>query len=256
MSKKEQDEQVPPKGIYLLPNLFTTGSLFAGFYAIVAAMKGLFDTAAIAIFVAMILDALDGRVARLTNTQSEFGAEYDSLSDMVAFGVAPALVVYSYATMHLGKLGWLAAFLYTAGVGLRLARFNSQLGSMDKRYFIGLPCPSAAAMIAGTIWIAHMYELTGTYIDIAFAVMSLALGVLMVSNVRYLSFKDVDFKKHVGFGVVIVIVLAYVAISISPAQVLLGIFVIYVLSGPLMALWRLRKPNRKKTVEKSSDKAK
>src|SRR5580698_8220938 len=147
------------RGIYLLPNLFTTAALFAGFYAVMAAMKGYFDSAAIAIFVAMILDSLDGRVARMTNTQTAFGAQYDSLSDMVAFGVAPALIVYSWSLFSLGKLGWLIAFLYTAGTALRLARFNTQSHDTDKRYFQGLPSPAAAGVIAGLVWLGNTYEL-------------------------------------------------------------------------------------------------
>src|SRR5690606_13859745 len=150
--------KVRHKGVYLLPNLFTTASLFSGFYAIVAAMNGLFDNAAIAIFVSMVLDGLDGRVARLTNTQSRFGEEYDSLADMVAFGVAPALVAFTWILSTLGKFGWIAAFIYLAGAALRLARFNTQIGSVDKRYFVGLPSPSAAAVVAGTVWSLHVLD--------------------------------------------------------------------------------------------------
>src|SRR5574340_1651268 len=187
------------RGIYLLPNLFTTAALFAGFYAIVQAMNGRFDHAAIAIFIAMVLDGLDGRVARLTRTQSAFGAEYDSLSDMVSFGVAPALVMYVWALKGMGKLGWLAAFVYCAGAALRLARFNTQLEVADKRFFQGLPSPAAAALIAGLIWVMHDYQVRGSEIRwIAWGVTVFA-GLTMVSSLRYYSGKDINLRKSVPF---------------------------------------------------------
>src|SRR5579862_256231 len=179
------------RGIYLLPNLLTTAALFAGFYAIVAAMKGNFETAAIAIFVAMIADGLDGRVARLTHTQTAFGAQYDSLSDMAAFGIAPSLVVFSWSLFSLGKLGWLAAFLYTAATALRLARFNTQV--IDKRYFQGLPSPSAAGIIASMVWMGSSYEVEGYAMAIPVAVLSIIVSGLMISTTRYYSFKNIDF---------------------------------------------------------------
>ncbi len=182
-------EKKRPRGIYLLPNLFTTGCLFAGFYAIVASMNGRFEAAAIAIFIAMIMDGLDGRVARMTNTQSEFGAEYDSLADMVSFGLAPSLVMFQWALSDLGKLGWLAAFVYTAGTALRLARFNTQVGIADKRYFQGLPSPAAAAVITGLVWVGHDYQVEGQSIAVLALLLTVTIGVLMVSNVRYNSFK-------------------------------------------------------------------
>lgn len=229
------------RGIYLLPNLFTTGCLFAGFYAIVSAMNGRFEAAAIAIFVAMVMDGLDGRVARLTNTQSAFGAEYDSLADMVSFGLAPALVIYVWALSNLGKLGWLAAFVYTAGTALRLARFNTQVGGADKRYFQGLASPAAAAVVAGLVWVGHDYMVDGRNVSyLAFGV-TLAMGLLMVSNVRYRSFKDLDLKGRVPFVAILLVVLVFVLISIDPPQILFGIFALYALSGPVMTLISLRR---------------
>ncbi|MEJ2417493.1 MAG: CDP-diacylglycerol--serine O-phosphatidyltransferase, partial [Exilibacterium sp.] len=189
----ENGKKVRRRGIYLLPNLFTTGALFSGFYAVIAGMHGNFEAAAIAIFVAMVLDGLDGRVARLTNTTSAFGVQYDSLSDMVSFGLAPALVMFSWALAPLGKLGWAAAFAYAACAALRLARFNTQVGVVDKRYFIGLASPAAAAVLAAIVWSGHdaqiSYELA-----VLVAFITVLAGALMVSNVRYYSFKGVDFK--------------------------------------------------------------
>ncbi len=223
------------RGIYLLPNLFTTASLFSGFYAIVAGMNGHFENAAIAIFISMILDGLDGRVARMTNTQSAFGAEYDSLVDMVAFGVAPALVAFSMNLQTLGNVGWIATFIYVAGAALRLARFNTQIEEVDKRYFIGLPSPSAAAIVAGFVWIAHDYEQGGWLTLLTMLVVAFA-GVLMVSNVKYHSFKEFDMKKRVPFTTVLIIVLVFAVIALEPAFVLWCVFLLYTLSGPVNAL--------------------
>lgn len=225
------------KGIYLLPNLFTTSGLFAGFYAIVAAQRGQFEYAAIAIFIAMIMDGLDGRVARLTNTQSAFGAEYDSLADIVSFGIAPSLVAYSWGLSSLGKPGWLVAFFYAAATALRLARFNSRLHVQDKRFFQGLPCPSAAGLIAAMIWVAHDYGVPGHKLWIFAAVVTLITGALMVSTIRYYSFKDIDLKGHVPFVAVLAVLLIFVCVSIYPPLVLLGGFGLYVLSGPFVSLW-------------------
>jgi CDP-diacylglycerol---serine O-phosphatidyltransferase len=224
------------RGIYLLPNLFTTGSLFAGFYAIVAAMRGDFDHAAIAIYIAMILDTLDGRVARMTNTQSAFGAEYDSLSDIVSFGVAPALVVYSWGLSSLGKLGWLAAFFYTAATALRLARFNTNLAIQDKRFFQGLPCPSAAGLVAGMVWVAHEYGVPGQRLWVLAAIVTGISALLMVSNVRFYSFKELDLKGKVPFVAVLAVLGGFLFISIDPPQMLVTIFGLYVLSGPVMTI--------------------
>ncbi len=226
------------RGIYLLPNLFTTGALFSGFYAIVTSMNGDFVNAAVAIFVAMILDGLDGRVARLTNTQSDFGAEYDSLADMVSFGVAPALVAFSWALQDLGKVGWVAAFVYVAGAALRLARFNTQLSQADKNYFTGLASPASAAIVAGTVWVFVETGVQGADVAWLMTLMVPVVGLLMVSNFRYHSFKGFDLKGKVPFMALLVIVLAFVIVSIDPAKVLLGVFMLYALSGPVDFAWR------------------
>lgn len=235
------DAKLRRRGIYLLPNLFTTGALFAGFYSVVQAMNGRFEHAAVAIFIAMVLDGLDGRVARLTRTQSAFGAEYDSLSDMVSFGVAPALVMYVWALKGMGKLGWIAAFVYCAGAALRLARFNTQLEVADKRFFQGLPSPAAAALLAGMVWVMHDYEIRGTDIRwLAWAVTVFA-GLTMVSNLRYYSGKDINLRRSVPFVAVLLVVLAFVLISIDPPQVLFAVFAGYALSAYGMWLWHWRK---------------
>ncbi|MBC7415904.1 MAG: CDP-diacylglycerol--serine O-phosphatidyltransferase [Herminiimonas sp.] len=229
------------RGIYLLPNAFTTAALFCGFYAIVMAMNLKFDHASIAIFAAMVLDGIDGRVARLTNTQSEFGAQYDSLSDMVSFGVAPALVVYAWSLRGLGKLGWLAAFVYCAGAALRLARFNTNIEVVDKRYFQGLPSPAAAALVAGFIWLMDDLRFAGADLSWAAWIITLYAGLTMVTNVPFYSFKQVNFRKSVPFIAVFLIVLAFVAISSDPPKVLFGLFVVYGLSGYGVFFWRLLK---------------
>ena len=234
------------RGIYLLPNAFTTLGLFAGFYAIVAAMEGFFDMAAIAIFVAMVADALDGRVARLTNTQTAFGAEYDSLSDMVSFGVAPALVLYSWSLHSLGKLGWLAAFVYTAAGALRLARFNTQISTADKRYFQGLAIPAAAGLIASIIWVGKEYGINGVSVSWLVALLTILVAVLMISNIRYHSFKQLDLKGKVPFISIVVLVLIFVGISLDPPQVLFLIFFLYAISGPVLTLHNLRKTRKKR----------
>lgn len=246
-TRLEQPEKLSQRGIYLLPNLLTTAALFAGFYSIVAAMKGLFDTAAIAIFVAMVADGLDGRVARLTNTQSPFGAQYDSLSDMVAFGIAPALVIYSWSLSHLGKLGWLAAFLYAAATALRLARFNTQ--ASDKRYFQGLPSPSAAGIIASIVWMGFNYEVEGQAFAFPIALLTIIVASLMVSTIRYTSFKSIDFKGKVPFITVVIAVFIIAGIALEPPEILFGVFFIYIASGPILTLWQLRKMRRQRKLE-------
>lgn len=229
------------RGIYLLPNAFTTGALFCGFYAIVMAMNQRFDHACWAIFIAMVLDGLDGRIARLTNTQSEFGAQYDSLSDMVSFGAAPALVIYEWSLRGLGKLGWIAAFVYCAGAALRLARFNTNIQVVDKRFFQGLPSPAAAALVAG--FILMMTDLDVPGIDLTWVSWTIALfaGLTMVTNVPFYSFKDVNFRKSVPFIVVFLIALAFALVSIDPPKVLWPLFVVYGLSGYAVFGWRLAK---------------
>ncbi|WP_444892750.1 CDP-diacylglycerol--serine O-phosphatidyltransferase [Microbulbifer sp. TRSA001] len=229
-------KRVRARGIYLLPNLVTTGALFSGFYAIVAGMSGHFESAAIAIFVAMVLDGLDGRVARLTDTQSAFGVQYDSLSDMVSFGLAPALVVFSWALGNLGKFGWAIAFLYAACAALRLARFNTQVDTVDKGVFIGLASPTAAAIVASMVWAGHNAEV-GPGLAIVAALVTAVSGLLMVSNFRYSSFKGLDFKGRVPFVMMLAVILVFSLIAIDPAGVLLTLAVLYTLSGPAMWLW-------------------
>jgi len=224
------------RGIYLLPNLFTTGALFAGFYAITSAMGGRFETAVVAIFVAMILDGLDGRVARLTNTQSEFGAQYDSLSDMVSFAAAPALVMYLWAFSSLGKLGLFAAFVHMAGGALRLARFNTQLETADKRYFQGLPSPAAAAILAGFIWICIEYNYDMEVFRFFALALTISTGLLMVSNFRYSSFKEIDLKGRVPFFVAIAVMLAIAFVMAQPQTMLFLLFLGYAISGPVVTL--------------------
>ncbi len=232
------------RGIYLLPNLFTTAALFAGFYAIVQAMNGRFDQSAVAIFVAMVLDGLDGRVARLTKTQSAFGAEYDSLSDMVSFGAAPALVVYEWSLRSMGKLGWIAAFIYVAGAALRLARFNTMLEVADKRYFQGLPSPSAAALVDGFVWIIDDYAIDPETVRWAAWAVTLFAGLTMVSNLKYYSFKTINLRRSVPFAVVILIVLFIVLISYQPSVVPFAGFVVYAISGFVWSAWLALKRRR------------
>lgn len=230
------------RGIYLLPNLLTTAALFAGFYAIVQAMTGRFEHAAVAIFVAMVFDGLDGRVARLTRTQSAFGAEYDSLSDMVSFGAAPALIVFEWAMKGMGKWGWIAAFVYCAGAALRLTRFNTNIGVVDKRYFQGLPSPAAAALVAGFVWIVNDLNIPGEEVRWYAFALALFCGITMVSTLRYWSGKDINLRRSVPFMVLPVIVLGYVLVSSYPPGVLFGLFLCYALSGYIMAAvqWRRR----------------
>ena len=223
------------KGIYILPNLFTLAGLFGGFYAVVMAMNGRFDQAAIGVFCAMVLDSLDGRVARMTNTQSAFGEQMDSLADMVSFGAAPALIVYEWALRGLGKLGWLAAFVYCAGAALRLARFNTNIGVVDKRFFQGLPSPAAAALVTGLIWVMDDMGYKGVR-DIAWLTwtafaLTLFAGLTMVTNVPFYSFKDVNFKRSVPFIVIVAIALGIAVITYHPPLVLFGVFIVYGLSG-------------------------
>lgn len=233
------------RGIYLLPNLFTTAALFSGFYAIISAMNGHFEKAAVAIFIAMVLDGLDGRVARMTNTQSAFGAEYDSLSDMVSFGMAPSLVAFTWALQDLGKVGWAAAFVYAAGAALRLARFNTQLAVADKNYFTGLASPSAAALVAGTVWMFSDMGISGSDVSWLMAVLVPAAGLLMVSNIKYHSFKGLDLRGKVPFVAVLAVVMVFVVVSIDPAKVLLLVFLAYALSGPVwFFMSRMRKARR------------
>jgi CDP-diacylglycerol--serine O-phosphatidyltransferase len=244
----ENGRTVRRQGIYLLPNLFTTGALFAGFYAVIAAMRGNFEAAAIAIFFALVFDGLDGRIARLTNTSSKFGAEYDSLSDMVSFGVAPALVMFSWALGGLGKFGWSAAFIYVACAALRLARFNTQIDDTDKNYFTGLASPAAACIIASMVWVCHDLGLVGENLPhelaIIVGILTATVGFLMVANFPYYSFKGIDFRGRVPFVVIFLVVLGFGLVTVDPPSIFLMTFLAYAASGPILAIHRWRKKSR------------
>jgi CDP-diacylglycerol--serine O-phosphatidyltransferase len=232
-----EKNRIRRRGIYLLPNLFTTAALFMGFFAIVQAMNLNFDQAAAAIFVAMVLDGLDGRVARLTKTQSAFGAEYDSLADVISFGAAPALVIYEWTLRGMGKLGWIAAFVYVAGAALRLARFNTLLEVADKRWFQGMPSPAAAALVAGFVFVMDDYGIDPDGVRwIAFAV-TLFAGLTMVSNFKFYSFKTINLRRSYPFLAIFLIVLFFALLSYQPATVLFGMFVVYAISGYAVSAW-------------------
>ena len=249
------------KGIYILPNLFTLAALFGGFYAVVMAMNGRFDLAAVGVFCAMVLDSLDGRVARMTNTHSAFGEQMDSLSDMVSFGAAPALIAYEWALRGLGRWGWIAAFVYCACAALRLARFNVNTGVVDKRFFQGLPSPAAAALVAGFIWLMTEIGVRGEdlewlswkQITWTMFVVTLYSGLTMVTNVPFYSFKDVQMKKSVPFVVIVLIALVIAIINIHPPIVLFSVFVIYGLSGYAVYGWRRAKGQQTSLISTSTD---
>jgi len=248
MNKKAVQPGVSRKqrGIYLLPNLLTTAALFAGFYAIIAAMKGYYEAGSIAIFVAMIADGLDGRVARLTHTQSNFGAQYDSLSDMSAFGTAPAILLFSWSLHAWGKVGWLLAFLFTAATALRLARFNTQ--QIDKKHFQGLPSPAAAGVIASGVWLMDGFGLNPLSLLIPSSILAFLVASLMVSTIRYTSFKDIDFKGRVPFFTIVVTVVVLAAIALNPPEMLFLLFFGYMLSGPIMTLITIRKIRKQRRL--------
>jgi CDP-diacylglycerol--serine O-phosphatidyltransferase len=254
-------EQAPRrrrKGIYVLPNLFTLAALFGGFYAVVMAMNGRFDQAAIGVFCAMVLDSLDGRVARMTNTQSAFGEQMDSLSDMVSFGAAPALIVYEWALKGLGKLGWAAAFIYCACAALRLARFNTNIGVVDKRFFQGLPSPAGAALVAGFIWIMDDAGFKEGIRDIPWLVwttfgLTLFSGLTMVTNVPFYSFKDFGLKRSVPFVVIVAIALGLALINLHVPGMLFGLFILYGLSGYGMYIYRRMKGTPVSMIATSTD---
>ena len=245
------------KGLYILPNLFTLAALFGGFYAVVMAMNGRFEQAAIGIFCAMVLDSLDGRVARMTNTQSTFGEQMDSLSDMVSFGAAPALVMYEWALRGLGRWGWLAAFVYCACAALRLARFNTNIGVVDKRFFQGLPSPAAAALVMGFVWLMDDVGFKGfregPWLAWAAFVVTLYAGLTMVTNVPFYSFKDISFKRSVPFIVIVAIALAIAVINIHPPTVLFSLFCIYGMSGYGVYVWRRMKGRPVSVIATSMD---
>ncbi|WP_369742581.1 CDP-diacylglycerol--serine O-phosphatidyltransferase [Pseudidiomarina sp. PP-1MA] len=252
-NKPDTANTAKARGIYLLPNLLTTAGLFSGFFAIVASMNNMFESAAVAVFIAMVFDGLDGRVARMTNTESAFGAEYDSMADIVSFGMAPALVMYNWALSDLGKLGWLAAFIFVAGGALRLARFNTNLGTADKRYFQGLAIPSAAAIVSGLVWVGSKYEIDPTSINYLAAFITIAAGLLMVSNFRYHSFKDVDWRGRVSFIAILAIVLAFVVVATEPSLVLFSIFMLYAISGPITTFRTVKNIKLEHVVGDSDD---
>ncbi|MFW0073062.1 MAG: CDP-diacylglycerol--serine O-phosphatidyltransferase [Coxiella-like endosymbiont] len=226
-------------GIYLLPNLFTISAMFSGFYAIVAAIKGHYEMSAIAIFVALIMDGLDGRIARLLHAQSEFGVQLDSLSDMVSFGITPALVMYTWSLNVVGKLGWLTAFIYTACTALRLARFNVQVKKVDRLYFQGLPTPSAAALVASIVLLCNAYHIAGEAIAFPLLIAAVFLGLLKVSTIRYRSFKDFNLYNRIPFVVILSVILILALVSFDPPDTLLFLCFIYVISGPITTLWSL-----------------
>jgi CDP-diacylglycerol--serine O-phosphatidyltransferase len=252
------DDLPPPrrKGIYILPNLFTLAALFGGFYAIVMAMNGKFEQAAVGVFCAMVLDSLDGRVARMTNTTSAFGEQMDSLSDMVSFGAAPALIVYEWALKDLGKPGWIAAFVYCSGAALRLARFNTNIGVVDKRFFQGLPSPAGAALVMGLIWVVTDLGETARSLPgmiwLAFG-FTLYAGLTMVTNIPFYSFKEVNFRKTVPFIAIVAIALGIAVITIHPPIVLFGIFVLYGLSGYGVFVWKKAKGKPVSVISTSTD---
>ncbi|RLA24727.1 MAG: CDP-diacylglycerol--serine O-phosphatidyltransferase [Gammaproteobacteria bacterium] len=235
------------RGIYLLPNLFTTAALFSGFYAIASAISGQFEKAAILVFVSLVLDGLDGRVARLTNTQSDFGAEYDSMADMISFGAAPAIVMYLWSLSSLGQAGLIGAFVHLAGGALRLARFNTQLATQDKSYFQGLPSPAAASILAGLVWISEKYEYGVEALPWLVLLMTVATGLLMVSNFRYYSFKDINLRGKVPFVVMIGVMLGFAVTLSNPATVLFLFFFGYALSGPIVTMVLLRRKRQERS---------
>lgn len=237
----ENGEQVQHKGIFLLPNLFTTAALFSGFYAIIAGINGDFAAAGLAIFFGQILDGLDGRIARLTNSQSKFGEEYDSLSDMVTFGVAPAVIMFMWCLSALGKLGWSIAFLYVACAALRLARFNAQADVADKRFFTGLASPPAAMLMVATVWLATEFGVVGQELSrplqLLFAGQTALVGLMMVVNVPYHSFKEVDFRSRVPFVAMFAVMLGFAVVAMDPPTVIFLLALIYALSGPVGYVW-------------------
>ncbi len=241
------------KGIYILPNLFTLAALFGGFYAIVMAMNGRFDQAAIGVFCAMVLDSLDGRVARMTNTQSAFGEQMDSLSDMVSFGAAPALIAYVWALTSLGRWGWIGAFVYCACAALRLARFNVNTAVVDKRFFQGLPSPAAAALVAGFIWLMTEADISGQDVRWITFALTLYAGLTMVTNVPFYSFKDIQMKRSVPFVVIVLIALGIAVINIHPPTVIFGLFVLYGLSGYVLYGWRKAKGLQTSVISTSTE---
>lgn len=252
----ENDQEAPVaaehnsrRGVYLIPNLLTTSALFAGFYAIISSINGHFVDACVAIFVAQLLDGADGRVARMTHTQSEFGAQYDSMSDVMAFGLAPALLAFQWSLSSLGQAGWVAAFVYVAGAALRLARFNVQIGKIDKKYFVGLASPAGAAVIWATIWSMEEFGISGQDMSWLMVILVPLVGVMMVSPVRYFSFKDISSQRRIPFFALLAIVLVFALIALDPARVLFGFAITYAVHGPVLELFRYVKKRRQGTSD-------
>jgi CDP-diacylglycerol--serine O-phosphatidyltransferase len=245
------NEQNHRRGVYLIPNLLTTSALFAGFYSIIASINGDFVKASIAIFIAQLLDGADGRVARMTHTQSEFGAQYDSMSDLMAFGLAPALLAFQWSLSGLGQAGWVAAFIFVAGAALRLARFNVQIGKVDKKYFVGLASPAGAGVIWATVWSLEDFGISGSEVSWLMVVLVPLIGAMMLSPIRYFSFKDISGQRRVPFFVLLAIVLVFALIALDPPRVLLGFALAYALHGPIMELIRWVKKKKKAELTES-----
>ena len=250
MANLPSEQKNRSRGIYLLPNLFTTAALLAGFYSVILAYNGEYKSSAIAILVAMVLDGLDGRVARMTNTATAFGAEYDSMADMVSFGVAPAFLLYTWSLSELseavfGQLNWVVAFVYAGCCGLRLARFNVAVGTADKRFFQGLACPAAAAVMASYVWVMSGFGVQGGEVVLLSVIITLFCGVAMVSTLTYYSFKDIGSDRKIPFVMLLALLLLFVITAVDPPKMLLIASVAYALSGPVYFVFRrLRKRNR------------
>ena len=243
-------DTVHRRGIYLIPNLLTTSALFAGFYSLIASMEGDFQKACVAIFVAQLLDGADGRVARMTHTQSEFGAQYDSMSDIIAFGLAPAILAFQWSLSGLHKVGWIAAFIFVAGAALRLARFNVQIGKVDKKYFVGLASPAGAAVIWASIWSMLEFGISGEQVPYLMALLVPLVGILMVSPIRYFSFKDISAQRRIPFFALLAIVLGLSLVALDPARVLFCMAFTYAISGPVTELvQRVRQRKKRGTSE-------
>ena len=253
MSATRIPSKKPLPGIFLLPNLFTTAALMAGFYALVTSMDGRFETAVVAVLIALVLDGADGRIARLTNTQSTFGAEYDSLADAISFGVAPALIAYQWALIELDKFGWLVAFIYVAAVTLRLARFNNQIGTADKSYFQGLPCPAAAALVVTLIWFFIDHGFTNVDRMTTMLIAMVVTAGLMVSNIRFYSFKRLNLRERIPFATLLVIVLLFVFVFSDPPMTLFLLFAGYALSGPMLTLLSIRRRRAERRFSQQAD---
>ncbi len=246
VESESNGDSLQRRGVYLIPNLLTTSALFAGFYSIISSMNGDFEKACIAIFIAQLLDGADGRVARMTHTQSEFGAQYDSMSDIIAFGLAPALLAFQWSLFDMHKAGWVAAFIFVAGAALRLARFNVQIGKVDKKYFVGLASPAGAAVIWASIWTMEVSNISGDQVRYLMLVLVPLIGVMMVSPIRYFSFKEISAQRRIPFFALLAIVLGLSLIALDPARVLFGMAFSYAISGPILEL--VSKIRRKKAA--------